>query len=76
MLVLTRKAGESLIINQDIEIKIIDVSGDKVKIGIEAPSNVKILRSELCQTVEVNRQSASSGITKEMLEFFSGLSKQ
>ena len=50
MLILSRKSGEALIINEEIEIKIIEVNGDKVKIGINAPQNVKILRSELRQT--------------------------
>lgn len=45
MLILSRKSGEALIINEEIEIKIIEVNGDKVKIGISAPQNVKILRS-------------------------------
>ncbi|MFR0880897.1 MAG: carbon storage regulator CsrA [Oscillospiraceae bacterium] len=51
MLILSRKSGESLMINEEIEIKIIEVNGDKVKIGIDAPKNVKILRKELSQTM-------------------------
>ena len=59
MLILSRKSGEALIINEEIEIKIIEVNGDKVKIGINAPQNVKILRSELRQTVESNKDAVS-----------------
>ena len=47
MLVLTRKKGESLIIGDNTELYIMEVTGDSVKIGIEAPKSVKILRSEL-----------------------------
>lgn len=64
MLILSRKLGETLYINDNIELKIIDVSGDKVKIGIEAPKEVKILRSELKQTVE-NNMKASAGISPD-----------
>lgn len=57
MLVLTRKPGESLMIGDNIEIKIIDASGEQVRIGISAPGDVKILRKELFQTIEENQQA-------------------
>lgn len=47
MLVLSRKKEESIIINDNIVIKIVDVRGDKVRIGIEAPKNVTIDREEV-----------------------------
>ena len=59
MLILSRKSGESLIINDNIEIKIIEATNDKVKLGFEAPKDVKILRKELCLTVESNKESSS-----------------
>lgn len=58
MLVLSRKAGESLFIGDNIEIKISEISGDKVKLAISAPQDIKIMRSELCQTIEANKQAA------------------
>lgn len=60
MLILSRKVGETLLINDNIEIKIIEVNGDKVKIGIDAPKNVKVLRKELRQTMESNKASAAA----------------
>lgn len=75
MLILSRKPGESLIINEEIELKIIDVSGDKVKIGINAPQNVKILRSELKLTVESNRDAVSGIAPKQLHNLLSGLKK-
>lgn len=60
MLVVTRKADESIIISDDIEITILEVSKDKVKIGIKAPKDVKIIRSELKDAKQTNEQSASA----------------
>ncbi|MCI8649709.1 MAG: carbon storage regulator CsrA [Anaerotruncus sp.] len=67
MLVLTRKSGESLLIGDDIELKIIETLGDKVKIGISAPDKVKVLRKELFQTIEENQQAAHT-IGKDALK--------
>lgn len=58
MLILTRKAGESLVLDGGIEIKITEVYADKVRIGIEAPANVKVYRKELYATVQENQSAA------------------
>ena len=56
MLALTRKIGESIIIGNDIEIKVLEVKGDQVKIGIEAPRSVQVHRKEIyIQIQEANR---------------------
>jgi carbon storage regulator len=68
MLILTRKLGQSLIIGDGIEVSIVDVSGDKVKVGINAPKEVKILRSELAETMEVNKIAAGSKTDRSLLE--------
>ena len=47
MLALTRKKGESLILNNDIEITVLEVRGDQVKLGIAAPKSVSIYRKEV-----------------------------
>ena len=60
MLVVTRKSDESLIISDDIEITILEIAKDKVKIGIKAPKEVKIIRSELKDAKQTNEQSASA----------------
>jgi carbon storage regulator len=49
MLILTRRPHQSLIIGADIQIKVLDVIGDRVRIGITAPREVKVLRQELKQ---------------------------
>ncbi|RJX36945.1 carbon storage regulator [Paenibacillus pinisoli] len=68
MLVLSRKNGESLMINGDIEVTILDVSNDVVKIGIKAPKEVEILRKELYAEVEqMNMSAEGSAISTEDL---------
>lgn len=63
MLVLTRKQNESILIGNDIRLVVLGISGDKVRLGIEAPSAVKILRAEtLEQTRQQNRLAADSGM--------------
>lgn len=47
MLVLTRRPDEALIIGDDIEVVVLDITGNKVKLGIDAPEDVEILREEL-----------------------------
>lgn len=47
MLVLRRKAGEALVLNQVIKIRVLAVEGDRVKLGIEAPPDVIVVREEL-----------------------------
>ncbi len=58
MLVLTRKCGESIIIDGKIEIKITEISADQVKIGIEAPTEQKVYRKELYETMQENKSAA------------------
>lgn len=68
MLVLTRKKGESIIIDNKIEIIIIEVNGDQVKMGINAPKEIPILRKEIYQAVKDENKAAlqlgSSDINK------------
>lgn len=52
MLVLSRKIDESVIIADNIELVVVDIVGDRVKIGINAPKSVKILRSEIHKKVK------------------------
>ncbi|GAB3761132.1 carbon storage regulator [Nocardioides ginsengisegetis] len=60
MLVLSRRAGESVVLGEDITITILEVRGDVVRVGIDAPRSLKVHRAELlAQLEESNRQSAS-----------------
>jgi carbon storage regulator len=62
MLVLTRKTGEAIQIGEDIEISVISVKGDQVKLGINAPKNVEIHRKEIYLTIQEENAEASKGI--------------
>ena len=61
MLVLTRKKGQSLNISHNIRIILLETTGDTVRIGIEAPPEVAVYRSEIYQTLQKeNRESMAS----------------
>lgn len=69
MLALSRKAGESIIINNDIEIVVLDVKGEQVKIGINAPKTVPIFRKEIYEQIqEANKEAMESETTAQELE--------
>ena len=64
MLALTRKKGESIIIGDNIEIVILSVQGDMVKVGIEAPRSVPVNRKEIfVQILEQNRRAAERPVS-------------
>lgn len=64
MLILSRKIEESIIVNGDVEVKILDMSNGIVKIGIIAPKNVEVHRKEVYEKIrEENKASAVAGKT-------------
>jgi len=58
MLIISRKRHEGIVINGDIVLTVADVQGDKVRIGIDAPASVKIVRKELLDTEKLNKEAA------------------
>lgn len=64
MLILSRKQDESIMINDNIEIKIVAVDENKVKIGIEAPKDVRIYRSEVYKNIHEENVNASKSAIK------------
>ena len=58
MLILQRKAGDSLLIGEDIEISILSVDSGRVRIAIDAPKHISILRSELKRAAATNHEAA------------------
>lgn len=59
VLVLTRKKNQSIIINENIEISIIDIQGDQIRIGIDAPKSVSIHRKEIFLEIQEENKKAS-----------------
>jgi carbon storage regulator len=62
MLVLRRKIDEALVIDQNIEIVVLAVEGDVVKLGIKAPKQKEVVRKELLESVSAENQSAVSSV--------------
>jgi carbon storage regulator len=63
MLVITRKSGERVCLGDDVTVTVLDISGTSVRLGIEAPSDVRVYRYEIwVQVQEENRAAAQSSI--------------
>ena len=60
MLPLTRKKGEALVINNNIEITVLEIRGDQIKIGISAPKDVPIYRKEVYLQIQQENEAAIS----------------
>ncbi|MFN8535285.1 MAG: carbon storage regulator CsrA [Dehalococcoidia bacterium] len=60
MLVLTRKAGESIVIGGDVELTVLEIDGDHIRLGIQAPRTVPIYRAELWAEIQRENTLASS----------------
>ena len=61
MLALSRKEGESIMVGSDIEITVLEVKGEQIKIGISAPKSVPIYRKEIyAQIQEANRETVNT----------------
>ena len=58
MLALTRKKGESLVINNNIEITVLEIRGDQIKIGISAPKEVPVYRKDVYKQIEKENQAS------------------
>jgi len=65
MLVLTRKIGEKLIIGNEIEVQILSISGDQVKIGIKAPASISIHRHEVYEAIQAANVAAAGAKTPD-----------
>lgn len=59
MLVLQRKKGETLLIGEDIRISVLDLGADGVKLAIEAPRKVRVLREELLEAAKANQDAVA-----------------
>lgn len=64
MLVLSRQRDQSIMIGDEIEITIVDVRGDKVRIGINAPKHISVHRKEIYEAIRRENESRESGEDK------------
>lgn len=69
MLVLTRKIGEAIRIGDDIEITVLSVQGDQIKLGIDAPKHVDIHRKEIFLAIQEENEAANN--TVDLTKLFS-----
>ena len=64
MLVLTRKSNQSIMIGDDIEVSVLSIMGEKVRIGIQAPRNIPVFRKEVY--LEIQQEKAAGSRTEEV----------
>ncbi len=75
MLILSRKTDQAIKIGDDITITIIDIHGDQVKIGVDAPRDVKVFRQEVFNAIKTENTAAASVNTDKILELSKILNK-
>ena len=74
MLILQRKEGESLLIGEEVEVTVLAVEAGRVRLAIQAPQDVPILRSELRVAAQTNREAADEAVSP--LELLDALKEQ
>jgi carbon storage regulator len=70
MLILSRRINEKIIIGDDIVVSVVEVRGDQVKLGIDAPRNVKVFRQEVFNAIqeENKKAAAASGMQLPLID--------
>jgi carbon storage regulator len=72
MLILARRIGESIMIGDQVEISVVDIKGDQVKLGINAPTQVKVYRKEVYAAIQEENRAAAAA-APESLPHLEGL---
>lgn len=65
MLVLSRKSGETIVIGDDVKVTIVDIRGDKVRIGVDAPSHIPVHRQEVYDAIHKTNGQLNSQTAKD-----------
>jgi carbon storage regulator len=76
MLVLTRKSNQSIMIGDDIEVSVLSIMGEKVRIGIQAPRTIPVFRKEVYLEIQQEKAGGTSGEVDEALEEMGGKSEK
>ncbi len=75
MLVLTRRAGESIVIGDDVRVVVLDVRGDTIRLGIDAPRSVQVHRAEVYAEVHAQNASAAGSTDADLATAAATLAK-
>jgi carbon storage regulator len=73
MLVLTRKSNQSIMIGDDIEVSVLAIMGEKVRIGIQAPRDIPVFRKEVYLEIQQEQLQEGKGAREEVDEALQGL---
>ena len=73
MLVLSRKAGESIVIGDSITVNVLEIRGDLIRIGIDAPRNIKVHRQEVYEAIEAANKEAATASVDAITDFAQAL---
>jgi carbon storage regulator len=68
MLVLTRKSNQSIMIGDDVEISVLSIMGEKVRVGISAPRDVPVFRKEVYLEIQEERGQVTAGGTRQSVD--------
>lgn len=68
MLVLTRKSNQSIMIGDDIEVSVLSIMGEKVRIGIQAPRDIPVFRKEVYLEIQAERGEATGAAARSEVE--------
>ena len=66
MLILARRTNESIVIGDEIEVSVVDIKGDQVKLGIKAPRAIKVYRREVFEAIQEENRKAAETATGEL----------
>lgn len=75
MLVLTRKAGESIVIGSDIRVTVLEMQGRQIRLGIEAPSDVSVHRGEVYERIREENELAANADKNQLKSLSAALKK-
>ncbi len=75
MLVLTRKAGESIVIGSEIRVTVLDLQGRQIRLGIQAPSDISVHRGEVYERIREENEKAAQGDQGELKALSQALKK-
>ena len=67
MLILARKHNESIMVGDDIEIVVLEIKGEQIKLGVKAPDNIRVYRGEVYKEIQIENREAAANIKKEQL---------